>query len=196
MPDLASKVLKFLREQLGQNNVDGHYAFCRPRVYHSAKATFYSPSDISGVGGMRCEIIRAAPNWRKEGPRYDCVFVETDSEQVGFKGLDVARILLFFDFKYAEETYQCALIHWFDKVGDEPDELTGMWVVEKGYRADNFTPLITVIHLDTVLRAAHLIPVFGVEPLDPHHNHRDTLDTFNRFFVNKFADHHANEIAF
>ncbi len=90
-------------------------------VYHCATAIFFAPSDISGVGGMRKEVIRATPTWRRAGPRYDCVFVETDSSVDGFQGLHVARIKLFFSFTHKDHEFSCAIIHWFESIGDAPD---------------------------------------------------------------------------
>jgi hypothetical protein len=54
----------------------------------------------------------------------------------------------------------------------------------------------SVLHLDSFLRGAHLIPVYGDEalPVDFHYSY--SLDAFQAFYVNKFIDHHANEIAF
>ena len=72
--------------------------------------------------------------------------------------------------------------------------MTGMWVVcpdsTRGIRDRS------VLHLDSFLRGAHLIPVYGDEtlPVDFHYSY--SLDTFQAFYVNKFIDHHANEIAF
>jgi hypothetical protein len=37
-------------------------------VYHTMTAVFYSPSDLSGLRGMRQECIRANPNWCKHLP--------------------------------------------------------------------------------------------------------------------------------
>ena len=37
-------------------------------LYPSAVATYFAPSDLSGVGGMHSERIRATSNWRNEGP--------------------------------------------------------------------------------------------------------------------------------
>lgn len=34
-------------------------------VYHSAVASFYAPSDISGIRGMRRERIQCTPSWHK-----------------------------------------------------------------------------------------------------------------------------------
>jgi hypothetical protein len=110
----------------------------------------------------------------------------------GMRGLDVARVQLFFSFSHDGVVYPCALVHWFSRVGDSPDDHMGMWVVERD--DDESSP--SIIHLDTVVRAAHLLPVFGPEHVSRTLSFTDTLDTFTRFYVNKFADHHAFEIAF
>ena len=91
--------------------------------------------------------------------------------------------------------YPCALVEWFKKVGRSPDNETGMWVVkpEEDHHGAWFT---SIVHLDTILRGAHLIPVFGKGFLPPNFPHNWSLDLFKAFFVNKYADHHANEIAF
>ena len=56
----------------------------------------------------------------------------------------------------------------------------------------------SVLHLDTFYRAAHLLPCFGhaVEAVPDELHHTDTLDVFDTFYVNKYIDHHAHEIAF
>jgi hypothetical protein len=53
-----------------------------------------------------------------------------------------------------------------------------------------------VIHLDLILCATHLMPVYGSDkiPIDFHYNY--SLDAFAAYYVNKYADHHAHEIAF
>ncbi|KAH9006672.1 hypothetical protein EDB84DRAFT_1554555 [Lactarius hengduanensis] len=38
---------------------------CKISVYHSMTAVFYSPSNPSGLRGMRAECIRSHPRWRK-----------------------------------------------------------------------------------------------------------------------------------
>lgn len=198
VPDLPEKVARLIKKQLTKKGVNFNEPIVvtsRPYVYHSATSVFYSPSDPSGAGGMRKEIIRASPSWRRRGPRYDCVYIVKDPEASGFRGLHVARVWLFFAFEYAGERYECALVHWFMPEDDEPDEMTGMWIVEKD-EEEGGGPAISVIHIDTILRAAHLIPVFGARTLDLHHDHRKTLDVFERFYVNKYIDCHANEIAF
>jgi hypothetical protein len=44
--------------------------------------------------------------------------------------------------------------------------------------------------------ASHLLPVFGEGRISKTLLFTDTLNTFTRFYVNKYADHHAFEIAF
>jgi len=50
--------------------------------------------------------------------------------------------------------------------------------------------------VDSILRGAHLILVYGVEkmPVDFHYSY--SLDVFEAYYVNKYIDHHANEMIF
>jgi len=164
-------------------------------LYASAVATFYAPSDICGVGGMRKERIRAVSSWRKEGVRYDCVFVNRDASLPGFRGLEVARVRQFFSFTSGGIFYPCALVQWFHRTADIPDTETGMWIVERDVKADG-SPFFDIIHLDSIIRAAHLLPVCGEDYVPRNLVFHQTLDAFHSFYVNKFIDHHAFEIAF
>ncbi|KAJ7234952.1 hypothetical protein C8J57DRAFT_1089421 [Mycena rebaudengoi] len=143
---------------------------------------------------MRRERIRSTPAWRKHGPRQDCMFAVEDQHKRGFRGMSVVRARLFFSFTHDGIDYPCALVDWFKKVGRSPDIETGMWMVELEYHGR--TRLTTRLHLDSLLRGAHLIPVFGARhiPVGFHHSH--SLDAFTAFHVNKYIVHHASEIAF
>jgi hypothetical protein len=79
-------------------------------VYHSAIARFYAPSDLCGAGGMLRERIRANPNWRGEYARYDTMFVETNADLDGMRGMVICRALLFFSFTFDDSYYPCALV--------------------------------------------------------------------------------------
>ncbi|KIK13878.1 hypothetical protein PISMIDRAFT_118075 [Pisolithus microcarpus 441] len=118
--------------------------------FSSAVATFYAPSDFSGVNGMHCQYIHASPSWRNGPPHYDCVFVEKDPTLPGFQGLFVAQVLLFFSFHYQNVYYPCGLVQWFTPVGNEPCLDKGMWKVEHEYDEDG-DHLVSVIHLDSIL---------------------------------------------
>ncbi|KAG1883443.1 hypothetical protein F4604DRAFT_1879062 [Suillus subluteus] len=167
----------------------------RISVFNSASSRFYSPSDLSGIGGMRTEYIRACPQWRNEYARNDCVFVNTNPELEGMRGFDVARVLCFFSFNFQGITYPCAVIWWFDTIGDSPDDDTRMWVVRPAYHA-NHAPHISIIHVDSIYRAAHLIPIYGARSVSYDLKYYQSYDTFRAYYVNKYADHHAFEIAF
>ena len=65
-------------------------------IYPSAVATFHAPSDLSGIGGMRREHIRAVNSWRKGPSHYDTIFVNTDPSAEGMRGLNVAHVQPFF----------------------------------------------------------------------------------------------------
>jgi hypothetical protein len=197
-PELPNLIRQFIYDQQHSDDAsdssisDLPMFYGKITIYPSAVATFHAPSDISGVGGMRCERIRAVRSWRNGPGRYDTIFVNTDSSMAGMRGLDVARARLFFSFSYDGIEYPCALVCWFSRVGDSPDDQTGMWVVRAD---DDETCPPSIIHLDTVVRAAHLLPVFGPERVSKTLLFTDTLDTFTEFYVNKFVDHHAFEIA-
>lgn len=164
-------------------------------IYPSAVATFHAPSDLCGTGGMRRERIRAVPSWRRGPGRYDCVFVETDPTAQGMLGLDVARVRLFFSFHYRGTFYPCALVHWFSRVGDAPDEDTGMWIVRRDLHVDG-RQMASVLHLDTLVRAAHLIGVYGKDLVPRDLSPSQSLDAFRSYYVNKYIDHHSFETAF
>ena len=119
---------------------------------------------------MHNECICAVKSWRKGLACHDCIFVEMDPDALGMAGLDIAHVQLFFSGT-------------FDGVKHEPD------VMEDG-------TTISVIHLDTIVQAAHLLPVFKKEIVSRDLSFSDTLDKFQLFYVNKFIDHHAFEIAF
>jgi hypothetical protein len=145
--------------------------------------------------GMTRERIHARPHWRKGPPRHDTIFVNSDPSLPGMKGLIIARVMLFFSFWLKGVTWPCALVHWFSAEDRLPDDDTGMWIVYPDREADG-RPVLAVIHVDTILRAAHLLPVFGPKPVPADLHFSDTLDAFQTFYVNKYIDHHSYDIAF
>ena len=201
-PDFPNLIQQFIyNEQCSDHVSNDSSASALPNfygkisVYPSAVSTFHAPSDISGIGGMRRERIRAVKSWRKGLGRYDTIFVNADSSIDGMRGLEIARVRLFFSFSHDGVEYPCALVRWFSRVGDSPDDDTGMWVVEPD-TLDDGEPFMSIIHLDAIVRASHLLPVFGRGRVSRTLQFTDTLDTFTRFYVNKYIDHHAFEIAF
>ncbi|EGO00792.1 hypothetical protein SERLA73DRAFT_50319, partial [Serpula lacrymans var. lacrymans S7.3] len=71
---------------------------------------------------------------------------------------------------------------------------TGMWVVHPDHNEDGL-PTLQVIHTDCIMRAAHIMPVFGEAFIGQNINYSNSLDSFDTFYVNKFIDHSAFEIA-
>ncbi|KAM6499160.1 hypothetical protein JOM56_004668 [Amanita muscaria] len=166
-------------------------------LHHSASSIFFAPSDHCGIQGMRNEQIRSTYAWRKGASRQDCILVDTSGG--GDKGLPmcgytIGRALLLFSFTYAGKFCPCALVWWFvlsDDLGRR-DKDTGMYLVEREYR--DHQPHLAVIHTDTILRPVHLVPYFGKEPVPRDLSHDDSLNYFQLFYVNKFADHHSFEL--
>ena len=85
------------------------------------------------------------------------MFVKVDAELDGMLGMAIGRHSSFFSFKFRGRKYSCALVHWLTPL-DQPDEDTGMWVVQLEFE-DNGGCTLSIIHLDCVVRAVHLLPV-------------------------------------
>lgn len=160
-------------------------------VHKSAFATFYAPSEQCGPGGMHREAVRSTPTWRREHPRYDTVLIQKNAEDGPFAGLVVGRVKVFFKFDHEGVEYQCALVEWYVPEDDEPDPVTGMWIVKPEF--DRGRRTVGIIHLDSVFRACHLEPVFGGAHLPLHFHFSYTLDTFQAYYVNKYIDYHSHE---
>ncbi|KAH9029670.1 hypothetical protein EDB85DRAFT_1891933 [Lactarius pseudohatsudake] len=104
-PQLLEHIRRFLYDQLHPE----------AEVFHSAACTYHAPSDLSGIGGMHREFIRAAPSWKKGPGRYDCVYIERDSNLVGFSGLSgrTRKPLLFIQLsEYCIPLRTCAVVYY------------------------------------------------------------------------------------
>ncbi|KAF8205468.1 hypothetical protein K438DRAFT_1963910 [Mycena galopus ATCC 62051] len=165
------------------------------KAYHSATARFYAPSDLCGAGGMRCERIRSNPQWHGAYPRCDTVFINVDAELPGMLGIIIGRIFLFFSFTYHDIHYPCALVQWFPRHAATWDDVTGLWVVTPEAYC-NGQKCLAVIHLDSIARTAHLIPVYRASSLPENFHYSYSLDAFRAFFVNSYADHHVHEFLY
>ncbi|KAG2358809.1 hypothetical protein BDR07DRAFT_1293884, partial [Suillus spraguei] len=76
-----------------------------------------------------------------------------------------------------------------------PDLATGMWMIVHPVYSANCTPIHSIIHVDTIYHAAHLIPMYGHHFISPNINLHVSYDSFHVFYVNKYVDHHTFEIA-
>ena len=130
------------------------------------------------------------------GPRQDCVFVAVENlENVGMRGLLVGQVFFLFRFLHNNIDYPCALMRWHS-MGDEPDPTTGLWVVQPESTCRR-APHMSVIHLNSIVHGAHLLPLFPSDaPVYQEVNYMNVLDVYTSFYVNKYIDHHAFEIAF
>ena len=202
-PELIAHIKQFLFDQLypdapetalvvdlaGCPTFDG-----KVDVFHSALASFYAPSDLSGLKGLHQHYIRCMPQWRGGPEHRDCVFAEKDVTQPGMGGLHVVQVLLLFQFTYMGKMYPCALVRWFLPVGDHPCLRTGMWMVKPQFYGRN--PVTSVIHIDSVMCGAHLIGMYGIDFLPSQLQYSDSLMAFAAFYVNKYSDYHAYEVIF
>ena len=107
--------------------------------------------------------------------------------------LMVARVLLFFSIHHGRKEFQCALVNWFLRE-EERDPDTGMWIVFPERDEDTSELLLEVITIDSIVRGAHLLPVFTESRVPPRFHYLDSLDQYDRFFINHYIDHHAHEL--
>ena len=124
------------------------------------------------------------------------MFVEQDHDLEGFSGLLVARVRSFLSIKHKNIVHPCALVSWYSAIGDQPCPNTKMWKVKPDLDLLG-RPTLDIIHLDTILRNAHLMGVCDGSTRLPHNfRFHDSLDSFQAFYVNKYIDYHTHEIAF
>ena len=61
------------------------------------------------------------------------------------------------------------------------------------YSDTNSSCNLSVIHINSIFRAAHLLPIFDTNPLPRTFSYTKTLDSFTGFYVNKYIDYHTYE---
>ncbi|KAG1908200.1 uncharacterized protein F5891DRAFT_1124059 [Suillus fuscotomentosus] len=153
------------------------------KVFNSAAVTFIAPSDPSGITGMRREHLCAVPSWHNGPGHFDCAFVNTDDRQDRILSMDVVWIFCFFSFTFTNScTYSCTLVQWIYWITEEQDKATGMYMVAPSFDEDG-SPNMSIIHIDSIVRGAHLLLIFGTQFVP------------QGFYINRFIDHHSFELA-
>ena len=160
-------------------------------IHTSAVTTFHTFSDPSGVGGMKCECIHAVGHWWKGLGCYDMLFINTHHDNVDLIHLHggswpwggSCAPFLFIHSWWSEIS-----MHWVSCTTDTLSDITGMHVVEPDCLPDG-RPVTVVVHLNTVFRVVHLLPIFS-----KHQHHEQTLDLFSEFYINRYIDYHAFEV--
>ncbi|KAG1884782.1 hypothetical protein F4604DRAFT_1878701 [Suillus subluteus] len=192
LPHFPSMIQEFLHDQL--HSMDPKPPHFDPTtaaiflgkvtLFNSAVATLYVPSDLSGTRGMRHEHIQSTPSWWGGPARYDCIFINMDADADSLMG----------GLAYRTSYFPCAIVHWYSHILKRRDPDMGMYIVTPA-TMDDGTPDISIIHIDCVFCAAHLLPVYGANFITCMTSQHDLYDTFDSFYVNKYVDHHAFELA-
>lgn len=200
-PELHTLISRFLHEETYPDvPLDVHvpldeypYVSARTRVsrYLSCSATFYAPSELSGPYGMHREIIRCNPSWFGKFARFDTILVHVDPHALGVRSMRVARVRAFISFTYDDVLYSCALVEWFTFDDIVPDPITGMWVISPTV-VDNVRAT-GIVNVTSIIRACHLMPVFGATYIPVDFTFSDTLDAFNTYYLNSYVDYHSHE---
>ncbi|KIK96899.1 hypothetical protein PAXRUDRAFT_137456, partial [Paxillus rubicundulus Ve08.2h10] len=102
-------------------------------------------------------------------------------------------VLCLFSLPFFSKTFPCALVHWYKHIVSWPDNTTWLWMVHSSFEDDRLCKL-SVIHLDSIFCAVHLLPILGnSDSIHPVVNLHNSLDAFKGYYVNKFAEHHSFE---
>ena len=161
-------------------------------IHHSARATFYSSSELDLPGRMHSEMIWCSPHWYGLAPCRDTVLVQIGPEDDILHGMAVGRVRALLSSSHGLVHYDCALLEWFNVVAPHPDAVTGMWVLEPERHGNHRA--IDLVHVDSIIRACHLIPVFGEEEVDPDITFANSLDAYACFYLNPYIDYHMHEL--
>ncbi len=159
--------------------------------FQSGQAIFFAPTEDSGSSGMHRETIRSHPRWRRGHPRHDTVLIQNGDDAERMRGMIVGRVLSFLRFTHDDVRYDAALVQWFLPVGDQPDTVTGMWMVKPEIQHGRRS--VGLVHVDSIVRGCHLIGVYGRARLPKTFHFSSTHDAFDLFYVNHFIDYHAHE---
>jgi hypothetical protein len=74
-----------------------------------------------------------------------------------------------------------------------PDPDNGMWVMTRTPDHFGSAPSLSVIHIDSIFCAVHLLPIFDTTPVPRALNYTQSLNSFKGFYVNNYIDYHAYE---
>jgi hypothetical protein len=141
---------------------------------------------------MHKEMIRSNASRRGQYARHNTVLVRHGTTQDGMRGMLVGRVKLFCSFKHETVAYPTVLVEWFVHSSDAPDPVTGMWVVEPHVSGGERS--VGLVHLDTIVRGCQLIGVCRAQRLPAGFSFTYSLDTFKRFYVNRYLDYHSHEL--
>lgn len=162
-------------------------------IFKCARTAFYAPSEEAGPWGMHAEVIRCNPSWYRQYERRDTMLVQTGDEGDVMGGMLVARVVRFVRIKYGDIEYPSAFVEWFLPVDDQPDAVTGMWILEPEVDATGRRTLDIISLVDSVFRSCHLIGVMGAEFLPIDFDFSFSHDAFDSFYLNRYSDYHMHE---
>ena len=138
---------------LSQTDLKFHYPHFLTKSLSINQVLLLSTHPVIFAASRACIVngwIHTTPSWRKGAPRYDTILVEMDPDYDSMQGTDVAQVKLLLSLCYDGTEYHCALVDWFSRIGDSPDEDTGLWVVEWDCDA-NGHQISQVIDIDTII---------------------------------------------
>lgn len=158
--------------------------------FTSGCAIFSAPTEDCGSKGMHVQIVRSTARWRNGKARYDTVLLQNEDDEDPMHGMLVGHVLTFLSLVHEDTRYDTALIEWFLPLGEEPDPMTGMWIVRPEVCRGNRN--IGLVHTDCIIRGCHLVGVYGRHRVPRDFHFSLSLDAFD-IYLNHYIDYHAHE---
>ncbi|KAG2755597.1 hypothetical protein P692DRAFT_201801024 [Suillus brevipes Sb2] len=121
------------------------------------------------------------------------------SDPSGITGMRREHIRAVPSWRNGPGRFDCAFVNtddrqWFYWITEERDEVTGMYMVAPSFDEDG-SPNMSIIHIDSIVRGAHLLPIFGTQFVSQGLQFHHSLDIFRGYYINRFIDHHSFELA-
>ena len=91
---------------------------------------------------LKYDLLHATPQWRKIGPRYDCVLINGTSQ------LEFAKVYGLFSVRLSSAAYCVALIHHYHSMGRH----TSSEYIELTDNGD-----FDFIFIDTIISSVHIL---------------------------------------
>ncbi|KAG2059328.1 hypothetical protein BDR06DRAFT_1069299 [Suillus hirtellus] len=166
IPHLVDLVRQFLTEQLYSDKeltevpvsiMDCPHFDGRIHVFNSTVSTFFALSDLSGIGGMKHKYIHVSPKWRNGHAHKDCVFVITDPNAHGMRGMDIAQVLTFFPFNLGSSStgdHAFAVVH-----------------VDTIFHSAHLIPVYGTDLLPSMIKPHHVLEIFTLFYVNKYADH-------------------------
>lgn len=81
--------------------------------------------------------------------------------------------------------YECALVEWFELVGNTPDPIVRIWIVKPEFIGNRRA--VGIVSVESIVCSCYLMPVNYQSSIPTGFHFLSTLDAFHRYYVNVYT---------